>query len=167
MVADGLVEPGAGAFRLTAAGKAAAADHFAADREAFGTERASEMLDGFIELDRRMKETVTAWQLRDVAGEPVPNDHQDAAYDADVLARLAGLHADARAWLGPVADAIDRYRMYRRRLDRAAERAAGGDGRYLASPRVDSYHGVWFELHEDLIQLSGRTRAEEVAAGRA
>jgi len=42
-----------------------------------------------------------------------------------------------------------------------------GDGRYVASPRVDSYHGIWFELHEDLIQLAGRTRADEVAAGRA
>ncbi|TAL08780.1 MAG: pyruvate, phosphate dikinase [Chloroflexota bacterium] len=167
LVAGGLVEPGAGAFRLTAAGKAAAADHLAADRDAWGVERATGMLDGFAALDRRMKETVTAWQLRDVAGESVPNDHQDAAYDAEVLDRLAALHADARAWLGPVADALDRYRTYRRRLDRAAERAASGDGRYLASPRVDSYHGVWFELHEDLIQLSGRTRAEEVAAGRA
>ena len=38
---------------------------------------------------------------------------------------------------------------------------------YIASPRVDSYHGVWFELHEDLIRLSGKTREEEVAAGRA
>jgi pyruvate,orthophosphate dikinase len=37
----------------------------------------------------------------------------------------------------------------------------------VASPRVDSYHSIWFELHEDLILLSGRTRAEEVAAGRA
>ena len=37
----------------------------------------------------------------------------------------------------------------------------------VASPRVDSYHGVWFELHEDLILLAGRTRADEVAAGRA
>ena len=40
-------------------------------------------------------------------------------------------------------------------------------GRYVASPRVDSYHSVWFELHEDLILLAGRTRADEVAAGRA
>jgi pyruvate,orthophosphate dikinase len=37
----------------------------------------------------------------------------------------------------------------------------------VASPRVDSFHGVWFELHEDLIQLAGRTRAEEVESGRA
>jgi hypothetical protein len=26
---------------------------------------------------------------------------------------------------------------------------------------------VWFELHEDLILLAGRTREAEVAAGRA
>ena len=39
--------------------------------------------------------------------------------------------------------------------------------RWMASPRVDSYHGIWFELHEDLIQLAGRTRAEEAQAGRA
>ena len=44
---------------------------------------------------------------------------------------------------------------------------AGGDQRFIASPRVDSYHSVWFELHEELILLAGRTRADEVAAGRA
>ena len=49
----------------------------------------------------------------------------------------------------------------------AVERARAGDGRYVASPRVDSYHGIWFELHEDLIALAGRTRAAEVEAGRA
>ena len=53
------------------------------------------------------------------------------------------------------------------RLARALERARGGDGKYVASPRVDSFHGAWFELHEDLIILAGRTREEEVAAGRA
>jgi hypothetical protein len=56
---------------------------------------------------------------------------------------------------------------YRTRLARAIERARAGDQRFVASPRVDSCHGVWFELHEDLIQLAGRTRAEEVEAGRA
>jgi pyruvate,orthophosphate dikinase len=56
---------------------------------------------------------------------------------------------------------------YAHRLDAAAASAADGDGRFIASPRVDSYHGVWFELHEDLIRLAGRTREDEVAAGRA
>ncbi len=53
------------------------------------------------------------------------------------------------------------------RLRRAIDAAKAGDGRFVASPRVDSYHGAWFELHEDLIQLAGRTREDETAAGRA
>ena len=62
---------------------------------------------------------------------------------------------------------LPRMQSYARRLSAAAEAAASGDGRFIASPRVDSYHGVWFELHEDLIRLAGRTREDEVAAGRA
>ena len=37
----------------------------------------------------------------------------------------------------------------------------------MAHPLRDSYHTVWFELHEELIRLSGRNRASEAAAGRA
>jgi hypothetical protein len=95
------------------------------------------------------------------------NDHSDAAYDATVLGDLAGLHADAEAWLRPLAVALPRLGAYRARLERANAAAQAGDPRYVASPRVDSYHGAWFELHEDLIQLAGRNRADEVAAGRA
>ena len=35
----------------------------------------------------------------------------------------------------------------------------------VAAPVKDSYHTVWFELHEELIILSGRNRADEEAAG--
>ena len=113
-----------------------------------------------------MKEIVTAWQMRDATA-GVVNDHTDADYDAGVLDRLAALHEDAVAWLTPIEAGCPRLGGYRVRLGRAAEAARAGDGRYVASPRVDSYHGIWFELHEDLIQLAGRTRADEVAAGRA
>ena len=71
------------------------------------------------------------------------------------------------AWLTPIETGCPRLAGYRVRLGRALEAAQAGDGRYVASPRVDSYHGIWFELHEDLIQLAGRTREDEVAAGRA
>ena len=30
----------------------------------------------------------------------------------------------------------------------------------VAAPIKDSYHTVWFELHEELIVLSGRERTE-------
>ena len=121
-------------------------------------------LDAFLDIDHRVKDVVTAWQMRDPQ---TPNDHTDAEYDKGVLERLAAIHDDARAWLGPIEPTIPRFRDYGSRLSRAFEAAKGGDGRFVASPRVDSYHGIWFELHEDLIQLAGRTREEESAAGRA
>jgi pyruvate,orthophosphate dikinase len=166
LVVDGLVATVAGAYRLTDAGKERAAELLAGDRGAWSG--AGDALDRFVALDQRMKEAVTAWQLRPVeGGEPAVNDHSDAAYDAGVLETLAAIGADADAWLAPLESESRRLSGYRARLARALELAKGGDQRYVASPRVDSFHGVWFELHEDLIQLAGRTRADEVEAGRA
>ena len=83
------------------------------------------------------------------------------------MTRLNELHSDISAWLTHQATAFARLDGYRRRLERAMSAVAGGDQRFIASPRVDSYHSAWFELHEELILLAGRTRADEVAAGRA
>ena len=166
LAADGSVSTVAGAYRLTDAGATRAAGVLDAERVAWGTQRANAALDGFLDLDGRMKSIVTAWQLRD-ADAQVINDHSDPEYDRQVLGRLGALHADATAWLRPLESQATLLADYRARLDRAAEQAIAGDGRFVASPRVDSYHGAWFELHEELIQLAGRTRADEVAAGRA
>ena len=164
LVADGTAEAGAGAFRLTAAGREQGTALIAEDRDTWGADAASAALDAFLDLDQRMKAVVTDWQTR---GPETLNDHTDAAYDEAVLARLADLHRDVEAWLAPLAAALPRLARYGARLGAAAAAAAAGNGRFVASPRVDSYHGAWFELHEDLILLAGRTRADEVAAGRA
>jgi pyruvate,orthophosphate dikinase len=160
LVEEGLAERAAGAVRLTAAGKLAAAGLFENDRVIVGEQRAAALLDEFHVLDARMKALVTAWQVRDVAGDQVLNDHSDAAYDGQIMDDLAALDADTGAWLEPLAATLRRFATYRSRLGRAVELARGGDQRYVASPRVDSYHSVWFELHEDLIRLSGKKRAE-------
>jgi pyruvate,orthophosphate dikinase len=160
LVADHLAERTAGQIRLTAQGKLAVAELFTVDRSVVGDERAAGLLEEFHVLDGRMKALVTAWQVRDVAGEQVLNDHSDAAYDTQIMADLAALHADTAAWLAPLAASQRPYSVYLARLSRALELARGGDQRYVASPRVDSYHSVWFELHEDLIRLSGKKRAE-------
>ncbi len=160
--AGGVAENSPSGPRLTGAGKLRALAAFAADAGRMGGEAAcAAMLDEFLAFDRRMKDTVTAWQLREVDGQRTFNDHADAAYDAAVLERLAGLHADTAAWLAARGGALPRLGLYRERLERALELARGGDPRFVASPRVDSYHGVWFELHEDLIRLAGRRRSDE------
>jgi pyruvate,orthophosphate dikinase len=158
LVNDGLAERRDADVRLTAAGKAAASSVIERDRAVAGD--AGALLDEFHGFDGRMKELVTAWQMREVDGEQSFNDHSDAAYDASVLSGLAGLHEGAAAWLLPIASKVSRYSTYRSRLDRALGAAQSGDQRFVASPRVDSYHSVWFELHEDLIRLAGRVRTE-------
>ena len=46
-------------------------------------------------------------------------------------------------------------------------RVGAGQHEYIARPLIDSYHTVWFELHEELIEAAGLSRADEAAAGRA
>jgi pyruvate,orthophosphate dikinase len=164
---DGLAESPGGLIRLSAEGKLAASAAFDADRASIGEQRAVELLEAFHSFDLRMKDIVTAWQVRDVAGEQVLNDHSDAPYDAHVLGELAALHAETVEWLLPPSVALRRFAVYRSRLARAIDLARDGDQRFVASPRVDSYHSVWFELHEDLIRLAGRRRSDEASAGRA
>jgi pyruvate, orthophosphate dikinase len=164
---DGLIGSAAGAFRLTESGTDRVASLVEAERAAWGSDAATTALDAFLPIDHRVKAVVTAWQVRDDQPGQVLNDHADSAYDAAILARLADVHEDTQAWLGGVESAVPRLATYRTRLDQAVTQAGAGDGRFVASPRVDSYHGIWFELHEDLIQLAGRTREDEAAAGRA
>jgi pyruvate,orthophosphate dikinase len=154
-------------FSLTADGKERGAALVAADTSVWGKANAEAALEAFVPFDKHMKAVVTSWQMREVDGQQVINDHSDAAYDAGVLAEVAALHAGVGPWLAGLAGALPWLGGYATRLDEAARLVAGGDGRYIASPRVDSYHSVWFELHEDLILLAERTRADEVAAGRA
>jgi pyruvate,orthophosphate dikinase len=167
LVAEGTAELRAGTYRLTDAGKGRAAEALAADRERWGPDAVEAALDAFLELDARMKRIVTAWQMREVEGRQVLNDHADEGHDARVLADLAALHAETTAWLDPLVDGLPRLGAYSVRLGEASRRVVAGDHAFIASPRVDSYHGVWFELHEDLIRLAGRTREQETAAGRA
>ena len=67
-------------------------------------------------------------------------------------APAGGVAADV-ARVGP------RFAPYPLRIADAAAAIATGDVRFVASPRVDSLHQVWFELHEDLLVTLGRTRA--------
>ena len=166
LLGDGLVERQADTLRLTPDGKTRSQALIAADHLRWGTAQAEAALDAFHALDLRVKDAVTAWQLREVGGAQVLNDHADPAYDAGVLNRLGSLHHDTGEWLESMSEAPPELRRYLSRLERALG-LARHDQRFVASPRVDSYHGVWFELHEELILLAGRSRAQEAAAGRA
>jgi hypothetical protein len=60
-----------------------------------------------------------------------------------------------------LAACVERYGSYGDRLDAAIDRARSGETAYVDRPLVDSYHTVWFELHEDLLATLGLDRSQE------
>jgi pyruvate,orthophosphate dikinase len=97
----------------------------------------------------------------------VLNDHLDATYDATVVARLSALHDRVSPVLEDLAAALPRFAPYRVRLEHAVRQVRAGQGEWFTKPTLDSFHTVWFELHEDLLGLMGLTRSQENAASRS
>jgi len=143
--------------RLTPAGQTRLKSLLAQERAQVEPAAALALYEDFRDLNTRLKQIMTAWQLK---GDGVINDHADPTYDADVLERLARLHRDAVPVLHRAAALSARLGGYAVRLSRAAARIAAGERSYVARIMADSYHTVWFELHEDLIGLVGLTRAQ-------
>ena len=99
----------------------------------------------------------TDWQLK--PGNQ-PNDHSDAAYDFKILERLDRLDERAGALVEALGKAVPRFADYRGRLTEALDKISA-DRAWLASPRCDSYHTVWMQMHEDLLGAVGVNRADE------
>lgn len=150
--------------RLTPEGRQHLDCLLAMERQAVDRAAIASVYAEFCGYNDVLKEIVTAWQMRDPA---TVNDHADADYDGAVLARLTELHRAVRPLLERIGDVAPRLARYPIRFARAIERIAAGDQSWVARPVLDSYHTVWFELHEDLIGLCGLSRADEAAAGRA
>jgi hypothetical protein len=110
--------------------------------------------DGFRVVNAEFKAVVTDWQLR--AGQP--NAHDDADYDAAVLTRLDDVHHRVMPIITAAAAQLPRLNAYAEKLKTALAKIAAGETSWLARPLADSYHTVWFELHEELIGACGLTR---------
>lgn len=115
----------------------------------------------FLPLNAELLSVCTDWQTVVVDGEHLPNDHRDAERDARVLARLDALHAATRPLLVDLGAALARFSTYGDRLDRAHRHVRQGRTEWIAKPTVDSYHGIWFELHEHLLVTLDRDRTAE------
>jgi DNA-binding MarR family transcriptional regulator len=111
----------------------------------------------FTVLNPELLQLCTDWQLRD----GVVNDHHDAAYDAEVISRLTQLHERAFPVLAALGEVLVRFTGYPPRLQRAVEEVQAGHHDWFTRPLIDSYHTVWFELHEDLLATLGLVRAEQ------
>jgi phosphohistidine swiveling domain-containing protein len=152
-----------GAYALTPAGRDALDALLAQERTEVDPQVVAVAYDAFTAVNDDFKALANDWQSR--GGEI--NDHSDGAYDAAVLERLPGIHARVVPVIEQLTRQAPRLAPYRSRLAAALAQVQAGDHSWLLKPLIDSYHTVWFELHEELISLAGRTRLEEAVAGRA
>jgi hypothetical protein len=116
--------------------------------------------EGFERLNGALKQLITDWQTLPVGGGRVPNDHSNKDYDAKIIDRLAELHERAELVLKRLAGVVPRFQIYDEKLRAALGRSEDGAIQWVSDAKIESYHSLWFELHEDLLRLMGREREE-------
>lgn len=128
--------------------------------------RASEAVNDayrrFRAVNQRFLDLCTDWQLFPGDGERrVVNDHSDPAYDAAVISRLIVLDEVVQPVVADLAGALVRFGAYGSRFAAARRLVLAGERDWFTRPVIDSYHTVWFELHEDLLATLGLERTDE------
>jgi hypothetical protein len=151
------------ALRLSADGRVRLGELLAAEREQADTAALAAAYADFRAVNTEFKALVTDWQVKD--GQP--NTHEDRAYDAAVLARLDDVHRRVTPIVAAAAAQLPRLSRYSTKLQAALDNVHAGETAWLSRPLIDSYHTVWFELHEELIVAAGLTRETEAKSGDA
>jgi DNA-binding MarR family transcriptional regulator len=116
--------------------------------------------ESFLGLNPALLDICGDWQMRRLGSTPMLNDHTDPDYDARVLSRLIRIDASAQRICSDLGSRLTRFGLYGIRLTTSLERALGGNTAYVTDT-LDSYHTVWFQLHEDLLVTLGISREEE------
>ena len=153
-------------WALTPEGRAHGESLLTAELELMGCRKGGEAASRrFLVVNASFLGLCTDWQLRpdpdNPDGQPVINDHADAAWDSAVTNRLG----EVDGIVGPICDdlteLLTRFHGYRHRFTAALERVRAGEADWIARPIIDSYHTIWFQLHENLLATLGIDRASE------
>jgi hypothetical protein len=160
---SGLLVEGKATLKLSPDGRTRLTELLTTERKGIDTAALAAAYDDFRSVNADFKVLVSDWQLKD--GER--NAHDVADYDTAVLGRLDGVHERVVPIVAAAAAEIPRLSAYSDKLARALSCIKAGDTVWLTRPIIDSYHTVWFELHEELILAAGLTREDEAKAGHA
>lgn len=160
-VATGRAVEAKGGFTLTPLARVALQSsydrHFGNLRRNDGFIRAYE---GFERINNDLKQIITDWQTITLHGERRANDHTDLAYDERILDRLSAHHERAEPIFAALSRGLPRLSIYGNKLESALDKAESGQSAWVSDIHRESYHTVWFELHEELLRIMGRERAE-------
>jgi hypothetical protein len=165
LTASGLLVEGT-TLRISPSGRARLETLLAEERTHIDSAAITAAYHDFRAVNADFKSLVTDWQLKG-GPEGKPNTHDDADYDAAVLARLDDVHARVVPIIEAAATQLPRMNAYSAKLLVALSKLKAGETAWLTRPLIDSYHTVWFELHEELIGAVGMTREEAARSGDA
>jgi hypothetical protein len=158
LLRDGFVARTARGIRITTEGRAVHASWARLPEGAEADQAARRAYERFLPLNREVVRVCSDWQVRPGG---VPNDHRDARYDWAIIDRVRTLDERIAPIVGRLGRTVARFAPYRVRLRTALERVDAGEVEWLTSPRLDSYHTVWMQMHEDLLLAIGGDRASE------
>jgi hypothetical protein len=116
--------------------------------------------ESFLRLNPSLLGISTDWQMVRVGDSHIINDHRDSEYDSRVLARLIKIDWRAQRICADLSGGLTRFGSYGPRLSTALGRALAGDHAFVTDD-LESYHNVWFQLHEDLLVTLGIYRDDE------
>lgn len=150
-------------WSLTPAGRAEAARRVTDEVAASGHRPlVTAAYESFRALNGRFLQVCTDWQLRPTpAGGTVTNDHADPDHDHRAIAELRAIDAEIRLVCADLCAALARFGGYGERFGHALRHVEAGETDWFTRPLIDSYHTVWFELHEDLLVSLGLERSSE------
>ncbi|NNE74155.1 MAG: transcriptional regulator [Acidimicrobiales bacterium] len=150
-------------WSLTPEGRAEGERQLAAELDRSGQRDAVQAVyERFLGLNQGFLELCTRWQVID-ADAGVLNDHTDAEYDQAIIDELATTDHEIQAICADLSAALARFSSLGPRFAGALARVQAGELEYLTKPMIDSYHTVWFDLHESLLATLGIDRASEQA----
>ena len=156
------LDPGPfGGWSLTELGRSTAQEWLEAELDLTdartGVQRSYE---SFLGLNPQLLQICTDWQMRRLGSAHVVNDHTDADYDNAVLSRLIQVDDSVQHLCRNLSTRLSRFSGYGPRLGSALDRSLAGATEHV-SDSLDSYHSVWFQLHEDLLVTLGISRGDE------
>lgn len=122
------------------------------ERRTLDLARIFEDLLVFERLDPAVKARVASLQLLEAG---------DDAGRAGQIALLRELAEELTPALERTAGQLPRFAAYGPRMLAALDRFADGDRCALADPRVESFHTVWMETHEDYVVTLGDDGPQE------
>lgn len=121
-------------------------------------EASKKAYEQFLRLDQDVKQVVTDWQL-DPGG-----SQGTGALGPDtwkLVDRLGAINGRLRPVLKQLTTAAPRFAGYSPRFQQALDQLEEGERRWFSGVTCDSYHTVWWALHEDLLLALGLERSED------